>query len=86
MPGLRGKQFDLDTADLTAHDWCRARNWNIGFLVGWFAFFAFALGNLLCDGNWLTFIPTFVMAVIGGVSQLVWLVRMSIWLNGERNS
>lgn len=85
MPGLRGKQFDIDASNWTANDWSRARTWNIVFFAGWIAFFAFALGDLLYDGNWLMFIPTFVIAAIGGVLQLVWIVRVSIWLNKEEN-
>lgn len=85
MPGLRGKQSDIDTSQWTANEWRRARIWNLVFFGGWFAFFAFAIGNLLYDGNWLMLIPMFVIALVGGVSQLIWLARVSIWLNDVKN-
>jgi hypothetical protein len=85
MPSLRGKQFDFDTTNWTAHDWRRARIWNAVFFVGWFAFFACAMGSLLYDGNWLMFVPFFVIGVGGCISQLVWLVRVSAWLKGDKS-
>jgi hypothetical protein len=50
MPGLREKQFDVDTTTWTAHDCRRACIWHVIFFIGWSAFFPFALGNLLSEG------------------------------------
>ncbi len=83
MPGLHGKE--IDTTDWTAHEWRRARIWNVVFFVAWIAFFAYALADLLHHGNWLMFALTFAIAVFGVISQVVWLVRVSIWLKGNKN-
>lgn len=81
MPGLRGKA--IDTTSWAAQDWRRARMWNIVFVVGWAAFFTYAVCHLLYGASWLMFVPTLAIAVIGGILQLVWLVRVSIWLKGK---
>lgn len=86
MPGLRGKQFRIDTTTWTVRDWRRAHIWNIVFLVGWIAFFVYALGNLLYDRNWLMFAPTAVISIIGGIPQLAWFMRGSHSLKVDRNS
>lgn len=85
VPGLQGKQFDVDTTQWTVDDWCRVRSWNIVFLIGWIEFFGLAVGNLLYKANWLVIVSSLVIAVFGGSLQLVRIVRLSNWLTGQRN-
>lgn len=77
MPGLRGKQLRVDTTKWTVHSWNRARIGNIVFLVGWIVFFLCALVSLLSDRHWLMLVPTFMIAGLGSILQLVWLRRIA---------
>jgi hypothetical protein len=83
MPGLRK---EVDTSEWTARDWRSARTWHVAFLVGWIAFFGVAIRAHLEPVNWYLLTPTLLIAVIGCAIQVIWLVRISIWLDNQKNS
>ncbi len=78
MLGLRGKT--VETCSWSEKEWRLARIWNSAFFAGWTIFFAFALSKM----NWSLAVPTFSLAMSGGIIQLVWLIRVSKWLRNQK--
>jgi hypothetical protein len=80
MPGFRFNE--MDTSSWGEQDWRRARIWNLCFLVGWTLFFA----TMLPQMHWILFIPMLALAVLGGISQVKWLMQISKWLRTDNDS
>jgi len=83
---MLGLRKDVDTSRWSEYDWRFAKKWNIAFLVGWITFFSLAVRACILPVNWFMLVPTLLIAIIGFVIQIKSLLRISIWLDNQKNS
>jgi hypothetical protein len=79
MPSWGRKEFD--TSSWGEKDWRSARRWNAGFLVVWTIFIFAAAYQAVRNSDWYGLAFLLAIAVAGISSTVVWLIRISIWLN-----
>lgn len=85
MPGgFVGKK--IDTSNWGVKEWRFAFFWNLGFFVLWVTFFTFGAIDAISNGDWSMIVFVLIIASVGVVIQLNWLIRCGIWLLKHRVS
>lgn len=82
MPGFRR---EIDTSSWGVKEWQSARLWNAGFLIVWAVFFAWiAFEDYRCPAWWPQRIFMWLVGIVGIISQVWDLVRLTIWLRKQK--
>jgi hypothetical protein len=84
MPYTRFEK--IDTSSWGVKEWRSARLWNAWFLLVWMAFSTFVVIEVFrCPDSWPTTVPATIFLAWGFISQVVDLIRTTLWLRKQES-